>query len=127
MLNFFFLKQKTAYERRISDWSTDVCSSETASAPAPTGDAAAAAGGCTTCTATRRHPKVAASSAATISARSLPSDPSTPTTMAPPDPFENTLKIAGPRTPGRGPNGPDRKSGGEGKRVSVRGEHGGGP
>src|SRR3546814_18790447 len=25
---FFFLKQKTAYERRISDWSSDVCSSD---------------------------------------------------------------------------------------------------
>src|SRR3546814_6690598 len=24
---FFFFKQKTAYERRISDWSSDVCSS----------------------------------------------------------------------------------------------------
>src|SRR3546814_8565116 len=24
----FFLKQKTAYELRISDWSTDVCSSD---------------------------------------------------------------------------------------------------
>src|SRR3546814_20160298 len=26
---FFFFKQKTAYELRISDWSSDVCSSET--------------------------------------------------------------------------------------------------
>src|SRR3546814_12514356 len=25
---FFFLKQKTAYEMRISDWSSDVCSSD---------------------------------------------------------------------------------------------------
>src|SRR3546814_5485367 len=25
---FFFLKQKTAYELRISDWSSDVCSSD---------------------------------------------------------------------------------------------------
>src|SRR3546814_20843643 len=25
---FFFFKQKTAYEMRISDWSTDVCSSD---------------------------------------------------------------------------------------------------
>src|SRR3546814_6507960 len=25
---FFFFKQKTAYERRISDWSSDVCSSD---------------------------------------------------------------------------------------------------
>src|SRR3546814_8476420 len=27
-LFFFFLKQKTAYEMRISDWSSDVCSSD---------------------------------------------------------------------------------------------------
>src|SRR3546814_4133299 len=26
--NFFFFKQKTAYELRISDWSSDVCSSD---------------------------------------------------------------------------------------------------
>src|SRR3546814_8580603 len=34
---FFFFKQKTAYEMRISDWSSDVCSSDlliTASTPA---------------------------------------------------------------------------------------------
>src|SRR3546814_7330221 len=28
MLLFFFFMQKTAYERRISDWSSDVCSSD---------------------------------------------------------------------------------------------------
>src|SRR3546814_10785725 len=28
VLGFFFFKQKTAYERRISDWSSDVCSSD---------------------------------------------------------------------------------------------------
>src|SRR3546814_5000585 len=28
MLGFFFFKQKTAYEMRISDWSSDVCSSD---------------------------------------------------------------------------------------------------
>src|SRR3546814_20009328 len=28
MLYFFFFKQKTAYEMRISDWSSDVCSSD---------------------------------------------------------------------------------------------------
>src|SRR3546814_10242117 len=27
-LGFFFCKQKTAYEMRISDWSSDVCSSD---------------------------------------------------------------------------------------------------
>src|SRR3546814_7536078 len=26
--SFFFFKQKTAYEMRISDWSSDVCSSD---------------------------------------------------------------------------------------------------
>src|SRR3546814_5924967 len=29
---FFFFKQKTAYEMRISDWSSDVCSSDLAHA-----------------------------------------------------------------------------------------------
>src|SRR3546814_3492714 len=28
MCGFFFFKQKTAYEMRISDWSSDVCSSD---------------------------------------------------------------------------------------------------
>src|SRR3546814_2888250 len=28
MLSFFFFKQNTAYEMRISDWSSDVCSSD---------------------------------------------------------------------------------------------------
>src|SRR3546814_7599264 len=28
VLLFFFFKQKTAYEMRISDWSSDVCSSD---------------------------------------------------------------------------------------------------
>src|SRR3546814_8796782 len=28
MFHFFFFKQKTAYEMRISDWSSDVCSSD---------------------------------------------------------------------------------------------------
>src|SRR3546814_17675761 len=30
---FFFFKQKTAYEMRISDWSSDVCSSDLTSPP----------------------------------------------------------------------------------------------
>src|SRR3546814_4416514 len=29
-IGFFFFKQKTAYEMRISDWSSDVCSSDLA-------------------------------------------------------------------------------------------------
>src|SRR3546814_6387973 len=32
---FFFVKHKTAYEMRISDWSSDVCSSDLAGAAAP--------------------------------------------------------------------------------------------
>src|SRR3546814_13792442 len=35
---FFFFKQKTAYEMRISDWSSDVCSSDLVSAPNLTAD-----------------------------------------------------------------------------------------
>src|SRR3546814_3694479 len=30
LLDVFFFKQKTAYEMRISDWSSDVCSSDLA-------------------------------------------------------------------------------------------------
>src|SRR3546814_8653723 len=30
---FFFVKQKTAYEMRISDWSSDVCSSDLSDQP----------------------------------------------------------------------------------------------
>src|SRR3546814_7966050 len=33
MLRVFFFKQKTAYEVRISNWSSDVCSSDLESAP----------------------------------------------------------------------------------------------
>src|SRR3546814_2839878 len=32
---FFFFKQKTAYEMRISDWSSDVCSSDLSSVRGP--------------------------------------------------------------------------------------------
>src|SRR3546814_3315857 len=34
ILAFFFFKQKTAYEMRISDWSSDVCSSDLDPRPA---------------------------------------------------------------------------------------------
>src|SRR3546814_9069625 len=36
---FFFFKQRTAYEMRISDWSSDVCSSDLALRPAQEFDA----------------------------------------------------------------------------------------
>src|SRR3546814_4083516 len=38
---FFFFKQKTAYEMRISDWSSDVCSSDLSPAPWPSPGAVA--------------------------------------------------------------------------------------
>src|SRR3546814_2790075 len=41
MLFFFFFKQKTAYEMRISDWSSDVCSSDLACTLGPSGSARA--------------------------------------------------------------------------------------
>src|SRR3546814_9578098 len=34
---FFFFKQKTAYEMRISDWSSDVCSSDLSQGAHPSG------------------------------------------------------------------------------------------
>src|SRR3546814_2440560 len=34
-LCFFFFKQRTAYEMRISDWSADVCCSDLPRAPSP--------------------------------------------------------------------------------------------
>src|SRR3546814_6370990 len=37
---FFFVKQKTAYEMRISDWSSDVCSSDLLAAGRHVGAAA---------------------------------------------------------------------------------------
>src|SRR3546814_18267496 len=38
MTFFFFFKQKTAYEMRISDWSSDVCSSDLVVGPAVADD-----------------------------------------------------------------------------------------
>src|SRR3546814_3015569 len=40
MIVFFFFKQKTAYEMRISDWSSDVCSSDLAAQRHGTDEAA---------------------------------------------------------------------------------------
>src|SRR3546814_1683744 len=51
---FFFFKQKTAYEMRISDWSSDVCSSDLGSIPAGAGEPSSAAG---TPGSTRVHPR----------------------------------------------------------------------
>src|SRR3546814_10299610 len=45
LLIFFFFKQKTAYEMRISDWSSDVCSSDLTIAARAAGAHDAATGG----------------------------------------------------------------------------------
>src|SRR3546814_2717771 len=45
MYLFFFFKQKTAYEMRISDWSSDVCSSDLAAQAVHEKFLAALAGG----------------------------------------------------------------------------------
>src|SRR3546814_4362927 len=42
MCFFFFFKQKTAYEMRISDWSSDVCSSDLTADSAESADRRAA-------------------------------------------------------------------------------------
>src|SRR3546814_2255829 len=39
LVSFFFFKQKTAYEMRISDWSSDVCSSDLGGVPGDLGKA----------------------------------------------------------------------------------------
>src|SRR3546814_5912845 len=39
VISCFFFKQKTAYELRISDWSSDVCSSDLLSGQPAAGDA----------------------------------------------------------------------------------------
>src|SRR3546814_1115938 len=41
---FFFFKQKTAYEMRISDWSSDVCSSDLTALTCMNGSQLATAG-----------------------------------------------------------------------------------
>src|SRR3546814_14371411 len=76
----FFFKQKTAYEMRISDWSSDVCSSDLGSTP----------------------PRARSGRGA---ARS-PRQPTPRGRRAPPAPAAR--------------DGGDRKSVGQGKRVSVR-------
>src|SRR3546814_7599341 len=44
---FFFVKQKTAYEMRIRDWSSDVCSSDLATVDAAAALASALSADCT--------------------------------------------------------------------------------
>src|SRR3546814_6520486 len=55
MFVVFFFKQKTAYEMRISDWSSDVCSSDLTPTTSP--PAASAASAITPIRPTRPPPK----------------------------------------------------------------------
>src|SRR3546814_12088582 len=99
----FFFKQKTAYEMRISDWSSDVCSSDL--------------------------PSSAEASACPSSARtkwSRPVSRQALTRRPGSDPPPATIPILGAMLRARLANGAaDRKSVVEGKRVSVRVDHGG--
>src|SRR3546814_18125695 len=116
VFNFFFFKQKTAYEMRISDWSSDVCSSDLLrrragrdyGCAAGPDDHAGAAGSRQPAVlgrrrrgpALHRHRLSARGAAAQCAARAL--------------------RRRGTCAPG------DRKSVGEGKSVSVRVDLGGG-
>src|SRR3546814_3246146 len=93
---FFFFKQKTAYEMRISDWSSDVCSSDLS-----------------TLTALRSRLDSSRASAS-VSSLALPSPISCR--------FPSRCKRRNQEAP---PRDRDRKSVVEGKSVSVRVDLGG--
>src|SRR3546814_16766393 len=105
---FFFFKQKTAYEMRISDWSSDVCSSDLFCGHARPAQSRASA---------PRH---------RARGRACRSFPAATT---------ETSRDAGPTLPDRGwrarprhsapPPQIDRMSVAKGKSVSVRVDHGG--
>src|SRR3546814_2625330 len=77
--DFFFFKQKTAYEMRISDWSSDVCSSDL-STPPPTQPPWMAAS-----TGTRQRSITAKVSCISATARRIcsPTRPRSPCSMSP--------------------------------------------
>src|SRR3546814_3093441 len=72
---FFFFKQKTAYEMRISDWSSDVCSSDLSWRGPRSAGGAAASIGPTSCGAT--HPTTSPRSAAAKARATSSAPPST--------------------------------------------------
>src|SRR3546814_10274101 len=101
-LFFFFFKQKTAYEMRISDWSSDVCSSDLDRQ----------------CRGAFLRLHIVADDGIGRRAAAGLADTDT-------DPRDQQL----PEIPGaaahHGERAPDRKSDVEGKSVSVRVDHGG--
>src|SRR3546814_5180576 len=60
---FFFFKQKTAYEMRISDWSSDVCSSDLIDPRQAVGRTQPVKVGCTTIAGVQSGPPVSRPSA----------------------------------------------------------------
>src|SRR3546814_18833105 len=98
----FFFKQKTAYEMRISDWSSDVCSSDLAP-PSPSSVSRAA-----------RRPNASMRDSPSPAPNSTPRKKRAPPNASSPS----------PRAPRRSPR--DRKSDSWGESVSERVDHGGG-
>src|SRR3546814_19072248 len=110
VVSVFFFKQKTAYEMRISDWSSDVCSSDLPDAGQREQDVRDLwkGEGCRI----RRHRKVARDARLrTLSER--------------PRGQEDHRRAHEDRDPGAGPHEPDRKSVVSGKSVAVRVDLGG--
>src|SRR3546814_18848163 len=100
VIYFFFFKQKTAYEMRISDWSSDVCSSNLEQRRAASGHGAVGAG---------FHPLCRTTEHGALGPGRLRAADRTP-----------RRRIAGAHAAGS-----DRKSVVEGKSVSVRVDLGG--
>src|SRR3546814_14890213 len=101
---FFFFKQKTAYEMRISDWSSDVCSSDLVEGRAERGGETA--------------PDPARPARALSGRRPRRVDPGGSDRRGPGLPWNGARRLA-PR------KRQDRKSVVEGKSVSVRVDFGG--
>src|SRR3546814_14493401 len=117
LLLFFFFKQKTAYEMRISDWSSDVCSSESSRAAGrrrgdhrPPDRAGLLRVEC--------RPIVMHRAAARACGRGRPPGPEPGDRLGPARYGQAAVRQR--RQGLRGTCGRDRKSGVEGKRVTVR-------
>src|SRR3546814_15353045 len=106
---FFFFKQKTAYEMRISDWSSDVCSSDLRRRP---GDAALF--GQLSLVAVRRRVEILRAVGAAHLLAAVVQVERQERATSQPDSGPDDVAIE------------DRKSVVEGKRVSVRVDPGGG-
>src|SRR3546814_13323260 len=136
---FFFFKQKTAYEMRISDWSSDVCSSDLAwifrsASRGPSRPLGLKIWASTCC------PTAAPIAAPTGPPTIPPTTVSTTVALAvfllkpPPAPRPDRLSRAAPPPPGASPHGAhvksrpahERQSVGEARRIAVAVVYGGG-